>query len=119
MTCAGHHFRPEFSLNIRFIVGKLWNKCPMLFFSATMNRISMHHIPLMLHPKFRIKSMKDLSLDVGLDDTTLQILTIDPLPSKLLTALIWGQVGREGIDFVVDYNCNWVNSITVPLLEYT
>lgn len=60
----------------------------------------------MLHPKSHIKPMKDLPLDVGLGDVALQITTIDPLPSKFLTALFWEQVGREGIDSVVEYNCN-------------
>lgn len=90
ITCARRHFRPEFFLNIRFIVGRLWNKCPMLFCSATMNRTSMHHTSLMLHPKSSIRKMIDLPPDLGLDDTSLEIPTIDPLPTKFLTALIWG-----------------------------
>ena len=119
VTSAGRYFRPEFFLNIRFIIGRLWNKCPMLFCSATMNRTSMHHMSLMLHPESSIRTMRDLPRNIGLDDISIEIPTIDSLPTKFLTALIWGEVGRDGIDFVVEYNCNWYNSITTPLIEYT
>ena len=91
----------------------------MLFFSATMNRTSMYHMSLMLHPESNIKSIKDMPLDMGLDDTSVHIPTIDPLPSKFFNALIWGQVGRPGIDFVVEYTCHWDASVTAPLIDYT
>ena len=119
VTSAGRYFRPDFFLNIRFIIGRLWNKCPMLFCSATMNRTSMHHMSLMLHPESSLTTMRDLPKNIGLDDVSIEIPTIDPLPTKFLTALMWGEVGRDGIDFVVEYNCNWYNSITTPLIEYT
>ena len=91
----------------------------MLFCSATMNRTSMYHMSLMLHPKSNIKLKKDMPLDMGLDDTSVHIPTIDPLPSKFFNALIWGQVGRSGIDFVVEFTCHWDASITTPLIDYT
>ena len=50
ITCAGRHCILELFTNIRFIVGHLWNKFPMLFCSATMHRSSMYHTLLMLHP---------------------------------------------------------------------
>ena len=74
---------------------------------------------LMIHTQSTMRSIKELSSDIELDDTDLHILIIDPLPFKFLTALIWGQLGRDCVDFVVEYTCNWVNSITVPLIEYT
>ena len=62
--------------------------------------------------------MSDLPVDMGLDDTNIRILTIDPLPSKFCNALIWGQVGRAGIDFVVEYTCSWAKSATSTLIDY-
>ena len=91
----------------------------MLFCSATMNCLSMYHTSLMLHPKSSITNVKDLTSDFGLDDSSVRIPTIEPLPSKYFTALIWGQVCRSGVDFIVEFTSNWKNSITVPLIEYT
>ena len=54
-----------------------------------------------------------------MDDTALRIPTVDPLPSKFLITLIWVQLGRDVIDFLVEYTYNWANLITVPLIEYT
>ena len=79
----------------------------------------MYDMSLMLHPKSHIKLIKDMPLDMGLDDTSVHIPTIDPLPSKFFNALIWGQVGQPGIDFVVEYTCHWDVSITPPLVDYT
>ena len=101
------------------MMGRLWNKCPMLFCSATMNRVSMYHTSLMLHPKSTMNTVKDFTSDIGLDDSSVRIPTIDPLPSKLFTALIWGQVCRSRVDVVVEFTSNWKKSIAVPLIEYT
>lgn len=93
INCIGRHFRPEFYKIIRYIVGMMWDKCPMLFCSATINRTSMYHILLMLCMESTIETMNDMPPDMGLDDTTVHIPTIDPLPTKFFNALIWGQVG--------------------------
>lgn len=119
ITNAGRHFRPEFFINIRFIIGRLWNQCLMLFCPETMKRSSMYHTSLMLHPDSSINCIKDFTPDIGIDDCNVHIPTIDPLPSKCFTALIWGQVGWCGVDFVVDFTSKRRRSITVPLVEYT
>ena len=62
--------------------------------------------------------MSDLPVDMGLDDTNIRILTIDPLPSKFCNALIWGQVGRAGIDFLVKYTCSWYKLVTAIFIDY-
>ena len=51
ITSAGRHFRPDFYESIRVLVGMLWDICPMLFCSATMNKVSMFYCTMMLHPK--------------------------------------------------------------------
>ena len=72
----------------------------------------------MLHPESTIKSMKDMPAHMGLNDTSVHIPTIDPFPSKFFNALIWDQVGRLGIDFVVGYTCDWDALVTDPLIDY-
>jgi len=119
ITNAGRYFCPEFFINIRFIVGRLWNQCPMLFLLASMNRVSMYHTSLMLHPESSMKTMGVFSLDLGLDDCSIHIPTIDLLPSKVFTALMWGKVARPGVDFIVDFTSSWLTALSVPLIEYT
>ena len=58
----------------------------------------MYHTSLMLHPESGVKTMADFSKDLGLDDCSVHVPTIDPLPSKLFTTLMWGKVARTGID---------------------
>ena len=111
ITNAGRYFRPEFLINIRFIVGRLWNQCPMLFCSATMNRVSIYHTFLMLHPESNVKTMTDFSIDLGLDDCSVHITSIDPMPSKFFTALMWGIVACTGIDFVVVFSSSWLTAV--------
>ena len=82
ITNAGWHFRLEFFINIRFIVGRLWNQCPILFCSDTMNRVSMYHTLLMLHPESSVKTMADFSTDLGLENCSVHIPTIDPMSSN-------------------------------------
>ena len=82
ITCTGRHFRPEFHTDIRYIVGLMWDKCPMLFTSVTMTKSSIYHTSLMLHLKSTVTSSKCYPADMGLDNSSVLIPKIDPLPSK-------------------------------------
>jgi len=92
ITSAGRHFRPEFYQSIKQLIGLLWDQRPMLFCSATMNKIIMHHSSMMIHPCSTFKSSKDFTDDIGLDNPMIQLPIIDPLPSKFFTAIVWGNI---------------------------
>ena len=63
--------------------------------------------------------MADFTPDFGLDDCSVHIPTIDPLPSNFFTGLMWGEVARPGVDFVVDFISSWLTAVGPPLIEYT
>ena len=88
ITSAGRHFRPEFYESIRKLIRLLWDQCPMLFCSATMNKISIYHSSMMLHPHSPFKSAKDFPDDIGLDNPIIKLPIVDPLPSKFYTAVV-------------------------------
>ena len=119
ITNTGRYFRPEFFINIRFIVDRLWNQCPMLFCLATMNRVSMYHTSLMLHAESSVKTTADFSTDLGLDNCSVHISTYDLMPSKFFTALMCEKVGCTSINFIVDFSSSWLKAVPVPLIEYT
>ena len=77
-----------------------------------MNKISMLYCSVMLHPQSTYKSSKDFPSEIGLDNPIIQLLIIDPLPKKFFTAIVWGNVGQEGIDIAVKFSTNWVKSGT-------
>ena len=56
---------------------------------------------------------------MGLGDNSAHIPTIDPLPTKVFTSLIWGQVGRDRTNCTIEFTANWVNSIKDQLMQYT
>ena len=68
ITSSRRYFRPKFHQHPRYLVGLLWNKCPMLFCSSTMTRSSIYHTALILHPGSPIKTQSDFSSNMGLDD---------------------------------------------------
>ena len=88
VTLAGRYFCPKFYTCIRVLVGRLWNKCPMLFFSSTMNKCSIHHTSLMLHPQSTLSSFASFTADMGVDDPSFKLPLIDPLPSKFFTGIV-------------------------------
>ena len=118
VTSAGRCFRPEFHTSIRALIGRLWNKCPMLFCSATMNKCSIHHLSLMLHPQSPLSSSAKLMPDMGVDDPSLKLPLIDPLPTKFFTGIIWGNVGRQGINVNIEFTTDWVNSVKTNVVSY-
>ena len=118
VTSVGRHFRPEFYTSIRALVGRLWNKCPMLFCSATMNKCSIYHTSLMLHPQSPFSSAALFPVDLGMDDPSFTPPVIDPLPSKFFTGVVWGKVGRCGIDVQIEFSTNWVNSVKPMVVMY-
>ena len=118
VTSAGRCFRPEFHTSIRALIGRLWNKCPMLFCSATMNKCSIHHLSLMLHPQSPLSSSAKFMPDMGVDDPSLKLPLIDPLPTKFFTGIIWGNVGRQGINVNIEFTTDWVNSVKTNVVSY-
>ena len=78
----------------------LWYQCPMLLCSATMNKVSMFYYSMMLHPQSTYKSSKDFPPDISLNNLAIQLPIINLLPSKFFTAIVWCNIGREGIDVV-------------------
>ena len=115
---AGCHFRREFYESTRVLVGRLWEKCSMLFCSATMHKVSMFYCSMMLHPQSIYKSSKYSPSEIGLDNPIIRLPFIDLLPTKFFTAIVWGNVGREGINSAVKFSTNWVKSVTPPLIVY-
>lgn len=69
----------------------------MLFCSTAMNRKFMYHTTFRILPESSIKTMGDFTLDLGLDDHSVHIPTIDPLPSKFLL----DQCGVKTLDLVL------------------
>jgi len=98
VTSVGRHIRPKFYTSIREMIGRLWNKCPMLFCSAPMNKCSIYHTPLILHPQSPYTSAATFPVDMGIDDSSFTPPLIDPLPSKFSTGVVWSNAGRLGID---------------------
>ena len=98
---AGHHFRPDFYDSIRVVVARLWDQFPMLFFFFTVNKFSILHSSILLHPRLTYKSVKYLPADIGLENLTMKLRIVDLLPSKFFAIIIWSNVGRDEIDVVV------------------
>ena len=73
----------------------------MLFFFFTVNKFSILHSSILLHPRLTYKSVKYLPADIGLENLTMKLRIVDLLPSKFFAIIIWSNVGRDEIDVVV------------------
>ena len=78
----------------------------MLFCSATTNRSIIHHTSLMVHPKSPIMSSAEFPPDIRLDDPCLKLPVIDPLPCTFFTAIVWGNLDRDGINVNIEFTTN-------------
>ena len=78
----------------------------MLFCSATTNKVSMFYSSVILHPRSIYNLAKDFPADMGLDNPTMKLPIIDPILSKFFTLIVWGNIGRDGIDVVVEFTTN-------------
>ena len=56
---------------------------------------------------------------MGLDDSSISIPTIDPLPTRYFTSLILGHVGRDGIYVHIQFTTNWVDCVSPHVLKYS
>ena len=119
ITSAGCFFRLEFYTNIRALVERLWNKCLMLFCSATMNKSSIHHTSLMMHPQSLLTSSASFPPEMGLDNPSLELPVIDPLLYNCFTSMVWGNVGRVGINMHIEFTTNWATSVKPFIVSYT
>ena len=72
----------------------------------------MYHTSMMLHPDSTVATLLQYQSDMGLDDSSVHIPNIDPLFTKFFTSLIWGHIGRDGIDVRVEFTSNWVDSVS-------
>ena len=54
---------------------------------------------------------------MGLDNSIMKIPIIDLLPSKFFTAIVWGNVGRDRIDVVVEFATNWIKYVIPSLIS--
>jgi len=55
-----------------------------------MNKSSIHHTSLMMHPKSPITSSAEFPPEIGLDDPCSKLPIIDPLPFKFFTTIVRG-----------------------------
>lgn len=55
---------------------------------------------------------------MGLDDSSVVIPNIDPLPTRFFTSLIWGHVRRDGIDVRLEFSINWESSVSLSIVKY-
>lgn len=84
----------------------------MLFTLVTMTKASIYYTSITLHPQSSVVSPKCYSADMGLDNSSVMIPNIDPLPSMFFTSMIWGDVTRDEIDVRVEFTRNWVTSVS-------
>ena len=118
VTLAGRYFHPKLYTCIRPLVGRLWNKCPILFCLATMNKCSIHHNSMVLHPQSPFSSSDSFTADMGVNDPSFKLPLIDPLPSKFFTGIVWGNVIRQGINTNIEFTTDWVNSVKSNVVSY-
>lgn len=48
----------------------------------------------------------------------MHIPNIDRLQTRFFTSLIWGHIGRDGIDVRVDFTTNWEDSVSTHVIKY-
>ena len=91
----------------------------MMLYSAIIDKVSMFHCSMMLHPQSIYESSKVFPPDIVLDNPTIQLPIIDPLPSKFFTAIVWGNIGQEEIDIVIEFSTKWVKYGTPLMIAYS
>ena len=71
-----------------------------------MNKTSICHTSIILHPQSPLISLADFTADMGIDDPVLKLLVIDPLPSKFFTGIVWGNIGCDDINVNIKFTTN-------------
>ena len=89
----------------------------MLFCSDTMNS-SIRHTSLMLHHKSPLTSSAEFPPEIGLENPCLKLPVINLLFCKLFTAIVRGNVGRDGINVNIEFTTSWVSFVKPFLVSY-
>ena len=73
----------------------------------------------MIHSQSPLTSFDSFPPEMGLDDPFLKLPVIDPLPCNFFTAMVWSNVGREGINVNIEFTTNWATSVKPFIVLYT
>ena len=77
-----------------------------------MNKCSVYHNSMMLHPQSPLSSSASFMADMGIYDPSFKLPVIESLPSKFFADIVWDNVGRRGINVNIEFTTNWLNCET-------
>lgn len=72
----------------------------------------------MLHPQSPLPSYTSFTADMGINDHLYNLPLIKPLPSKIFTGIVWGNICCQGIIVNSEFTTNCAYCVKPHLISY-